>query len=254
MSGEEVTRSALELARSQSNNYKPIDQPEVPKKKKKNKVLEPQGSPTNPTIETVSGRYINVLSPNIEDISIEDIAWAISRISRFAGHTVTKQPYTVGQHCVFVSDMILHDNSFNYVKEERVLVEESMFALLHDAAEAFIGDIPSPVKHIPGIREKIDEIENNLLKVIFDNFVGRQPSTGEWDRVKYYDKRAQFIEANAFMVSRGRGWHDRGRYDISLLEMQEFPEPQPSVKVYTEFMDQYKMLVEEMRGISGAFS
>ena len=185
------------------------------------------------TIETVSGKYVNVLDPNPNDILIEDIGWALSRISRFAGHTVTKIPYTVGQHSVFVSDLI---------GTEEPNIEVELFGLLHDAAEAFIGDIPSPVKHVPKLREVISNIEDTILNVIFKKFVGRLPTPTEWVSVKIKDKRAQFIEANTFMVSRGRGWIDRENHNISLIEMQSFPEPKASVVVYEEFMSSYRQL------------
>src|SRR5690606_13924843 len=56
-------------------------------------------------IETVTGKQINVTKPDAADICLEDIAWALSRIPRFAGHTITKVPYNVAQHSVYVSQL-----------------------------------------------------------------------------------------------------------------------------------------------------
>lgn len=192
-----------------------------------------------PTIETVSGKFVNVLTPNPDDLLIEDIAWSISRISRFAGHTIPLQPYTVGQHSIFVADMIW---------QETRDIKLALYGLLHDAAEAFIGDIPSPVKHVPSIRSEINKIEDNLLSVIMEKFIGETITAEEWSKIKFYDKRAQFIEAHAFMVSRGKDWYDRDKHDITLLDLQKFTQPKPSVEVFEEFMSIFDFYSAVFRG------
>lgn len=188
-------------------------------------------------IETVSGRLVDVLDPNPDDIVIDDIAWSLSRLSRFTGHTITKIPPTVGQHSLFVAQMLLEaDNAPRVV----------LYGLLHDAAESYVGDCPAPTKHIPKLKVVFDEIEQGVLDKIFVKFAGRLPATDEWAFVKYYDKRAQFIEAHNFMVSRGRHWINRENYDISLTDLQEFPEPKPATTVYHEFMDFYSKIISQL--------
>jgi 5'-deoxynucleotidase YfbR-like HD superfamily hydrolase len=98
-------------------------------------------------LETQSGRFIDVLKPNPNDIRILDIAHALSHQCRFGGHT--KHHYSVAQHSVNVS----------YLVPE----EHALQALLHDATEAYLVDIPTPVKnHLVGYRD----IEDNLWKAI----------------------------------------------------------------------------------------
>ena len=75
------------------------------------------------TIQTSSGRYIDLLAPSSGDIAIEDIAHALSHIARFNGHT--SEFYSVAQHCVLCSRVNPGVMSFE--------------KLLHDAAEAYIG-------------------------------------------------------------------------------------------------------------------
>ena len=114
-------------------------------------------------IETVGGNFVNVENPDPETVSLNDAAWAISRISRFAGHTITEIPLNVAQHSIHVADMILENENIPHVEEI------ALFGLLHDTAEGLIRDIPSPVKHLPVIKDEMDKIENRLLWIIFDN-------------------------------------------------------------------------------------
>ena len=48
-----------------------------------------------PAIETVSGRYVDPEKPEYSDLLIDDMAWALSRTSRFAGHTITLSRITM---------------------------------------------------------------------------------------------------------------------------------------------------------------
>lgn len=102
-------------------------------------------------IRTFTGKYINPLDPDPEMICIEDIAHALSNICRFGGHS--RRFYSVAQHSVIVSQLV----------PER----EQLAALLHDAAEAYLMDIPRPIKHqIP----QYIVAEQNLFKAISEKF------------------------------------------------------------------------------------
>lgn len=80
--------------------------------------------------QTSSGHMVDLLSPAPEDIFITDIASHLSMLCRFSG--ATRAFYSVSQHSVMVARMVpLHAKAH---------------ALLHDAHEAFLGDITSPVK------------------------------------------------------------------------------------------------------------
>lgn len=98
-------------------------------------------------IRTYTGLFVDPFDMNEEDIDIEDIAHALSHIPRFAGHT--KKFYSVAQHCVWVA--------------EHCPQPYMLGGLLHDAAEAYLMDIPTPVKErIPGYKEAEHRI---LVKV-----------------------------------------------------------------------------------------
>lgn len=192
------------------------------------------------SIETVSGKLVNVDQPNPDTVDLNDAAWAISRISRFAGHTITEIPLNVAQHSIHVAGMIM-------AYEDRDDVYDiAMFGLLHDCAEGLIGDIPSPVKHIPALKTELDRIENRLLWIIFEKYAGKQPTEEQWGIVKKYDKKAVRIEAYHFMPSRGLNWYD---YDtpLDLIELQTYPEPMTAIESYQKFLEKYEMLKSLMK-------
>lgn len=95
-------------------------------------------------IQTFSGQHFDLIDPQPETIRIEDIAHALSQINRFTGHT--KRPYSVAQHSLQAS----------YIVPEKFSLE----ALLHDAHEAYTGDVSSPLKSLlPDYRAFEDRIE-----------------------------------------------------------------------------------------------
>jgi len=84
-----------------------------------------------PTIMTLSGVEVNFSKPDPDSININDISNALSRIPRFCGHT--RFFYSVAQHCLMCS----------YVCKEFPLE-----ALMHDATEAYMMDLPKPLKRL----------------------------------------------------------------------------------------------------------
>lgn len=126
-----------------------------------------------PWIQTASGRAFSLTAPRPEDILIEDIAHALSHLCRFTGHTA--QLYTVAQHSVLASCA--------------APPEFALWGLLHDAAEAYLGDVSSPLKGmLPGYRL----LEDKLLAAISMRFglAGWAPPP----EVKEVDLRLLFTE------------------------------------------------------------
>ena len=199
-----------------------------------------------PAIETVSGVYVDPENPDPETLLINDMAWALSRTARFAGATITPVAYNNAQHSVFVASMIeKHINSVPIrldKKSERDLI---LFGLLHDCAECYVGDVPSPIKRIPKLRTVFSEIEDKLLNIIFNKYVGHIPSEEEWHTVKYYDARACQIEAFVFMRSRGLTPQWGPRQNIDLVELQSFSQPEQSVESYQKFIAKFSELSDD---------
>jgi len=192
-------------------------------------------------LETVTGRLVNVVDPKPASICIDDIAWGLSRTPRFCGHTVTEIPYTVAQHSVFVANRIKLVNQFD---STNVQVRMMLLALLHDAAEAYTGDWPSPIKRIPELRPHIKALEGKLMDAIYIALGLSPPTKAEEMMIKESDRFAQKIEANEFMPSRGRDWPDLP--EVSLEELQKFEPPLPSLAAYKLFMKTFNELTEKV--------
>lgn len=97
-------------------------------------------------IQTVSGGDVDLLEPSDASIRIEDIAWALSRQARYNGHTVTTSFYSVAEHSVRVADRVreLLTPSSNTLYATKL----ELHGLLHDAHEAYIGDVVTPFKRV----------------------------------------------------------------------------------------------------------
>jgi hypothetical protein len=102
-------------------------------------------------LETYSGKIINIYDPRPEDFSLADIAHALARINRFNGQT--SRPYSVAEHSLLVANLV--DPEFQ--KE----------ALMHDASEAYLGDLITPIKREITLYQ---DIENEFQEVISAKF------------------------------------------------------------------------------------
>ena len=104
-------------------------------------------------IMTASGKKVDPFAPDPSQITIEDIAHALAAINRFNGHT--RIPLSVAQHSVLIA---------------RILPPEyARFALLHDATEIYLSDVPRPVKRHESFAA-YREIEARLEATIYRRF------------------------------------------------------------------------------------
>lgn len=98
------------------------------------------GPETDPDawMQTYTGRVFYPLAPRIQDVCIEDIAHSLAYQCRYAGHA--RFHYSVAQHSEILS--------------YAVPAEDALAALLHDASEAYLVDVPRPIKpHLRGYAE-----------------------------------------------------------------------------------------------------
>jgi len=93
-------------------------------------------------ITTYGGRKVDPLNLKLEDINIFDIAHSLALVNRFNGHT--QRPINVAQHSVFV---------MRICKQLSTDVKFHLQALLHDAAEAYLGDVTKWLKRTPEFKD-----------------------------------------------------------------------------------------------------
>jgi uncharacterized protein len=197
---------------------------------------------TPTTLETVTGRFVDLIEPDPKDICIEDIAWSLSRLARFNGHTINKLPYSVAQHSLVVAYETVRLATVEIGYDRALTPSEAarwlLLGLLHDASEAYTGDVSGPLKKIPELRPVIKKIEHRIQDAIYKALGISPPTELEEKIVKMGDVLAQRIEAYNFMVSRGNGWSESPT--VSIVKLQEFEMPKEAVIVYEEFLDLFR--------------
>ena len=105
-------------------------------------------------IQIAPGRFFQPLHPLWSQIHLQDIAHALSNLCRFGGHC--SKFYSVAQHSVLVS---------HYCPPE-----DALWGLMHDAAEAYLGDVPGPIKRDSRFGEQYRMAEVELLEAIAKRF------------------------------------------------------------------------------------
>jgi hypothetical protein len=107
-------------------------------------------------MQTRGGGRFYPEDPRPEDFDATSIAHALALVNRYNGHTPV--PYSVAQHSVLVS-LLVENLGGN--------AEERLWGLLHDASEAYICDMPSPVKRL---LPDYQRIERRVMRAILSRF------------------------------------------------------------------------------------
>jgi len=103
-------------------------------------------------MQTYSGKRFYPEHPIAEDIDPKDIVHALSRLCRFGGHI--DKFYSVAEHCILVSEGVSEENA--------------IYGLLHDATEAYIVDVPRPVKRLLTNYKELEDRVWNAICVRFN--------------------------------------------------------------------------------------
>ena len=189
-------------------------------------------------IPTYTGHHFDIFDPDPAKIHIEDIAHHLSLINRFNGATLF--PYSVAQHSLMVSSLCPQ--------------EYKLAGLMHDAAEAYVGDFPAPWRSRLWVRwmersyylqeQKFDELEPAICDAICGAL-----GTDVWIRsclsmtaspiVHEADQRALATERRDIMAGGGR-WPTDGKFKPSdeVIKERHFRD------VEQEFLMRYKELTQ----------
>jgi len=154
-------------------------------------------------IQTYTGRAVDVLAFQPSDVDIDDIAHHLSMLCRYNG--AVSRFYSVAEHCVLLSHAVAPENA--------------LWALLHDATEAYVGDMVWPLKNeIP----EFEVIEDHIMSAItaWAGIVPAQP-----DEVREYDRRIVLDERAALMREPERPWSAlEGKAPLGLTIHGWFPD------------------------------
>lgn len=151
-------------------------------------------------IQTYTGIKFNLTSPTADMIDIVDIAHALSQQCRFTGHT--KHFFSVAEHCI---------NCAAQADDP----QHAMALLLHDAPEAYIGDVNSPLKAL--IADLYRPIDERVATVIYEKF-GADRSPEMRARIRVVDLRMLETERRLLMGDPPDRWFCESLepYDVPL--------------------------------------
>lgn len=152
-------------------------------------------------IETSQGHFLDLLKPDPGHIDLRDIALYLSRTPHIKGQT--SQPFTIAQHSVLVMQCVeQHVRDTAGQETCGYWLQLVQAALLHDAAEAYLGDVPAPLKRLlPDLKDFEDRI---VAAIGFAFEVPMHLVKHAW--VREADVRVLAAEAQDLMPSHGRGW------------------------------------------------
>lgn len=139
-------------------------------------------------VQLLDGSHFDLLSPHPNAFKIEHIAHALSMINRFNGHT--SRPYSVAEHSVHCADIVRRLGGSQL---------EQLEGLLHDRAEAYIGDITSPLKkRLGGPIKRIEERIERVSADVFGIPKVMSPIVKKADRIMLWNERRDLMAKPAF--------------------------------------------------------
>ena len=145
---------------------------------------------------TFSGRMFDVIEPKASDVCIEDIAYPLSVVPRFAGQCGRCWPkvLSIAEHCCTVHDLV----AAQYPGNKSL----ALLALLHDAAEAYVGDMVRPLK----VHDDFYRMSEDRIQDAIDEHFGVVRGAEEREIIKRADNIALRAEAYEVMTDRAENW------------------------------------------------
>lgn len=177
----------------------------------------------SPEIQTFSGLRVNPFTPDPAQIAIADIAHALANQCRFGGHC--RQFYSVAQHSCLLADLLAAEGGD---------AGSQLWALLHDAAEAYLVDLPHPLKHGSELGERFRTVEASLQRVILDRFALPPEAPA---RLKAID-RSLLASEKAALVAPGWDWPELDGVEAITVAI----EPWPPERAAREFLARFNEL------------
>lgn len=153
------------------------------------------------SMRTYTGKVFDPVDPKPEMISIVDIGQGLSMQARFCGQV--REFYSVAEHSVVVARLL---------KDHFGRPDLAIYGLLHDAHEAYISDIPSPVKKL--LEPAIAEVEHRIDLAIWNKFDLPEPTEEQRKIIRQADQTAFLLEDRD--LRSGVIFHDNPLPDITI--------------------------------------
>lgn len=158
------------------------------------------------SIETVTGREFNVIEPTADMFDFEDIAKSLSLICRYNGHVPSF--YSVAEHSVRVAWQL---RFWGYP------LDVQLTGLLHDAAEAYVGDMVRPLKRIPDLGGLHRDMECRVSEILHSKYGGIFPHP---DPVHRADREVYNWEVQFIRTGKTTGWTAEYAHDAFIDRYQ----------------------------------
>ncbi len=178
-----------------------------------------------PVIQTHTNRAFNFVDPKPHQVCIEDIAHALSHLGRYTGHS--RFFYSVAQHSVLVS----------YLAPKAFAFE----ALMHDATEAYIGDISSPLKQLLLDYKRIEARCDKVVRERFGLPVSHSPCVKRADMHALAIERTCLLPAEPFCAWE---WLDEMNFDVTDWSISQ-QHPNTVKKVFMERYNELRTFTHE---------
>jgi 5'-deoxynucleotidase YfbR-like HD superfamily hydrolase len=151
---------------------------------------------TDPIIATGSGKSVNLLKPHVGIIDIRDIAQSLGAQCRFTGYT--DGFYSVAEHSVECANLVL--SLVPSVELEAMTNEQKrtlqLEALMHDAAEAYLGDVSRPLKSLLNSYKALERIWEPVIAEAFGLPIKRSPYVTKADQIMNVTEYKHLMPAN----------------------------------------------------------
>ena len=191
----------------------------------------------NTSIETFTGRFFDYREPDARDVDPLSIAHALGNICRYTGHC--RVFYSVAAHSLLCAELARLHNLPTRIE---------LLALVHDAHEAYVGDVNSPLKRaMNGSSDRYADIEARAELVVLEALGVAPPSASERHTVKCLDLIALKTEARVLLPSRAVGpeWYAVPEKPCEGIEVVCLQPEEGAAK----WLNTYRAMMNALRGL-----
>lgn len=180
----------------------------------------------NDSIKLVSGNYISLRNPDPDPelIFMEDISSGVSNISRYSGQLNVERWYSVAEHLL---------NCWELSKGLRYDKEQQRNVLMHDATEAYLGDMSKPLKRMMPVFKWFENKMERAIEIRYGLDFKKHH-----DAIKHIDNALLLAERFAIYGDDGVEWQNQD----SIMKVQISPRYLKPMDIKAEFLEAWRSL------------